>query len=522
MTGKIIFLVALIAAFSIRAAWIPSVLLWEVKSNDPTMISHGLTPQIVNNGGPDGKSDAFRFSLSCQGDSFVTFPLNTDKIRGLIAFEAMIRGEKLAPGAKSYLGPKMMLTVSRGKDTLYPEAAGIRQPLGSYKWRRVIRYFQLPTDTAKLSLTFGIQGGRGTLEVADVRIYQVKEISDADAATLPAPINHEAVNIPRGKFTGTQYRGVMSGHDLSPAAFAELKNWGVNLIRYQIIASPKIREKIQTEAEYLAWIDQEIEKLDSILPLAKVNGVKMVIDIHTGPGTKISKVASNILIDSENSLETLKKAWIKLARHYKGCSGIYGYDLLNEPVVQQDFNDGNNSWKHMAGEITKTIRKIDKTTPVIIAWHQCEPFLIDDAHVIYSPHFYSPHSYTHQGILSDLKWGYPGMIDGVYWNKEQMRVDLKTVIEFSQKHRLKIFIGEFGCIAWVPRGRAEYIKDCIELFEEYGWDWTFHAFREWQGWSVEHEFRDNKFVESSENSAKCVLLKAFGKNHRAEFLMPID
>ena len=27
----------------------------------------------------------------------------------------------------------------------------------------------------------------------------------------------------------------------------------------------------------------------------------------------------------------------------------------------------------------------------------------------------------------------------------------------------------------------------IDLFKEYGWDWTYHAFREWDGWSVEHE-----------------------------------
>ena len=31
-----------------------------------------------------------------------------------------------------------------------------------------------------------------------------------------------------------------------------------------------------------------------------------------------------------------------------------------------------------------------------------------------------------------------------------------------------------------------YLRDCIELFEENGWDWAYHAFREWNGWSVEH------------------------------------
>jgi hypothetical protein len=25
---------------------------------------------------------------------------------------------------------------------------------------------------------------------------------------------------------------------------------------------------------------------------------------------------------------------------------------------------------------------------------------------------------------------------------------------------------------------AGYLRDCIDLFEEYGWDWTYHAYRE--------------------------------------------
>jgi hypothetical protein len=32
----------------------------------------------------------------------------------------------------------------------------------------------------------------------------------------------------------------------------------------------------------------------------------------------------------------------------------------------------------------------------------------------------------------------------------------------------------------------------IDIFEAHGWDWSYHAFREWNGWSVEHgEDREN-------------------------------
>lgn len=52
---------------------------------------------------------------------------------------------------------------------------------------------------------------------------------------------------------------------------------------------------------------------------------------------------------------------------------------------------------------------------------------------------------------------------------------------------MPIYIGEFSSIRWAPNNSTfNYLRDCIELFEEYNWDWTFHAFREWDGWSVEH------------------------------------
>jgi hypothetical protein len=36
------------------------------------------------------------------------------------------------------------------------------------------------------------------------------------------------------------------------------------------------------------------------------------------------------------------------------------------------------------------------------------------------------------------------------------------------------------------------LADVIDIFEAHGWDWSYHAFREWNGWSVEHgSGRDN-------------------------------
>jgi hypothetical protein len=46
-------------------------------------------------------------------------------------------------------------------------------------------------------------------------------------------------------------------------------------------------------------------------------------------------------------------------------------------------------------------------------------------------------------------------------------------------------VGEFSAIAWAE-GADRYLQDCMELFDEYGWDWCYHAFNEWRGWNVEY------------------------------------
>jgi hypothetical protein len=55
------------------------------------------------------------------------------------------------------------------------------------------------------------------------------------------------------------------------------------------------------------------------------------------------------------------------------------------------------------------------------------------------------------------------------------------------KFNVRIYVGEFSAIRWAPGDSArQWLRDVIEQMEEYRWDWSYHAFREWEGWSVEH------------------------------------
>ena len=59
------------------------------------------------------------------------------------------------------------------------------------------------------------------------------------------------------------------------------------------------------------------------------------------------------------------------------------------------------------------------------------------------------------------------------------------------------------------------LADVIAICEEHGWDWSYHAFREWQGWSVEHGPDPANTQPVAEPTDRQKLLREwFGKNQK--------
>ena len=111
---------------------------------------------------------------------------------------------------------------------------------------------------------------------------------------------------------------------------------------------------------------------------------------------------------------------------------------------------------------------------------------------------------------------YPGKIGNTQWNRDQLRRVLQPVREFQLAYNVHIYVGEFSAIRWAP-GAVDYLRDCIELFEEYGWDWTYHAYREWDGWSVEHGDDRKNGQPAKEPTDRMQLLRSwFARNKKPQ------
>ena len=102
---------------------------------------------------------------------------------------------------------------------------------------------------------------------------------------------------------------------------------------------------------------------------------------------------------------------------------------------------------------------------------------------------------------------------------------MQTEINFSLAHPDKrIMVGEFGALRWAD-GADRWLNDCIELFEEYGWDWCNHSPSGWNGYNVTYSpDRENWPATAPDGGLRGVawrvLHEGFQLNGRDEYGIP--
>ncbi|MCB0320107.1 MAG: hypothetical protein KDD60_04220, partial [Bdellovibrionales bacterium] len=93
----------------------------------------------------------------------------------------------------------------------------------------------------------------------------------------------------------------------------------------------------------------------------------------------------------------------------------------------------------------------------------------------------------------------------------------------STDHGVQIFVVEFSCARWsgfpnTPNA-LNYLTDCISLFEENGWNWTYQIFRESGIWETEFstspcsdKCNPNCTEPFTDTDRKQLLVNEFSKN----------
>lgn len=466
-----------------------------------------------------------------------TFPLDLKQYAGkLVEISADIKTVDVSRPKVDYLGVKLMLPYKVGGLTNWPSATdGL---YGSFDFKRFQLTVALPPDTETAVVNFGLQDSTGDVYF---RNFNIRVVSPEEFRPLPFELPKgfrcqysEAVqNAPMARGVMTPDPRFITREDI-----ADLGKWGATLVRWQFIS-----DREGSPEEYRKTLDGSIDKLLSFAPDFRAAKIKVVFDMHSPPGgrykqpgilgtagalAELDGSACFRLFMEKHYYESFINTWRYIAERLKGVDIIWGYDLLNEP-----YTGGHNvkyNYLQSQYEAAKAIREIDPETPIIIQsdeWADPNTFLylkpLPLLNIFYQFHFYQPGSYTHQGVgkvsKANFKAGkvlaYPSSMGGsTMVDRTALSKMMQPARDFQKQYGAILFCGEFSAIRWAP-GAAQYIDDVASLLEELNCSWTYHAYREWQGWSVEHDENiDNENRVDYDTDRKKVLLKYFEKNRK--------
>jgi hypothetical protein len=451
----------------------------------------------------------------------VSRPIPVERARGCkLLLSAMVKAEGVSAKPQSWNGIKFMMPMTAGGGKLWPQGS---IDVGTFGWRRIVWQTYVPDDATQASLVLGLENVSGRVWFDDVKITvrRVPYVGKPRAAEGPAYKGHP---LPR-------LRGAMISPNIDEDGLRTLgRVWNANLIRWQLIRTGRA-SPIKTPADYDAWLEGELKKLDAAIPLCEKYGIYVVLDLHSPPGGKNTaggySGSDDRLFTDKACQDQFVEVWQRMAKRYRGAKVIWGYDLANEPV-EGALVEGCDDWQGLAERAAKAIRAIDPERAIIVEpanWggpdglKELQP--LDVPNVVYSVHMYVPHAFTHQGVFYDGKkqYVYPGTIEGKLWDKAALEAVLKPVVEFQQRNNVHIYLGEFSAIRWAPDGSAcRYLQDLVDIFESRGWDWTYHAFRDWQGWSAEHgpDKADTKPAAQQTDREK-LLREWYAKNQKPQW-----
>jgi len=407
-------------------------------------------------------------------------------------------------------------------DTYY----GIR---GDFGWKTFRFKTRIPSDVRDMSVTLGILGREGEASFRNLK-FTVLDLPRRAYFPKTSPPPYKGQNL-------GGLRGFNSQNGVIPQLKRIAPKWKANIYKGRM----NLPKEILPNAELDRWLEANIFKTwDQAPAKAAEAGVYFVMELSASPWRDPADKTGSTEFQyyKPGYADYLVKIWEKIARRYKGAKNIYGFELLNESPVRLEKQEDTPDYEEMMERIALAINKIDPERTIIVqpeeywgirAFETMRP--INARNVVYAPHFYSPFPFTHQMIGGNpYPVPYPGKVGSREWNKELLRRDLQPARDFQQAYNVHMIVSEFGAIAAAP-GREQWVNDAIEIFEEYDWDWMFHAAEEWWGWRPDRvlnrelpfdpaKWSEEKFWKEDDSAPTGQVLRKFFQKNRLPAIAP--
>ena len=195
----------------------------------------------------------------------------------IVRFE--VKYSDVSKPEESYNGVKLMIHYFANGKQYWTNCPPL---YGSSDWKTVTVEQQMPGDTEWISLEAGLQGSTGKLHVRNV------ELVDWD----PKELHRPPVAVPenfRCEYTERVsslplLRGMMSPVVYRSADFPAMREWNVNLLRWQLHPNPREGEK------YADLLDRDLNILDKVLEQCQKLGIMVIIGSGRGKAVRQSGI----------------------------------------------------------------------------------------------------------------------------------------------------------------------------------------------------------------------------------------
>lgn len=268
-----------------------------------------------------------------------------------------------------------------------------------------------------------------------------------------------------------------------------LRTQNINFVRIQL--KVPVRAKKENISPVMAF-KKELDWAEEILDECKKNKMTAFIAFN------------HLVFDPEDKVtDKTEKFWTTpkyidstynyvnfIAKKFKDRGDeLCGYEIISEPAIAKTgITEGKrpDRIEDFFRAILEIIRKYDSKRYFLLtpgpwgrpsSYEDFEGFNIKDSKIIYGAHMYMPHEFTHQGVHGrDKGITYPGNINKVLWDKNQVRRAFGILKKFEKEHNVLFYIGEFSAARWSP-GRDQYLRDVADAIEENGFSWTYFTYK---------------------------------------------
>ena len=236
--------------------------------------------------------------------------------------------------------------------------------------------------------------------------------------------------------------------------------------------------------ESLLLTDAKIAQLKSL-------EIKSIISVDGFPEFGTYNQTTPDFWNNQNDLDEVIRFADEISNRYVNENNILAYQFMSEPVLIVDgVSLVPSGWGQLNKDIIETIQRNDKKKKIITTvapwglprnYQNFKPLPYE--RLIYGAHYYQPHPYTHQGIgdYTDI-YAYPALINNVLWDKKRIAEELNHLKNFGITNNVQIYIGEFSCVRWAENSEI-YLRDIINLFDQYNWSWMYWLIDSWHGWN---------------------------------------